>query len=361
MEFTWGTGGLPSFTGLFDPGWWDRMRDSTTSGHFSPEATILTVGIFALAGVCIAVGLLVTIRFRRGDNQPATWIVRPDAVRDLLDSALAQRSKMRVGFVRDDPGTRSTDATILSIDPIRGIELEMTSLIRANPSWVGKYVVCDFSQRPDPRKDYHNFYSFVVPILAIRKAGDDFIHMTVAWPTRLELEQKRAFLRVDPPKDMVLGLDIWPEAMVRGIQGNFGDPTSWGDPLLTLNPRGGLPGPEVRNISAGGLRLEIRADAAHSRRSMFEVGARFLVRLELAIPDEEQTLVCFLAARMQNIYGDPTKAGLKAYGLRFLSLGVPSDTPLKTLTWKTVPSGVPAIDDWAFRRHLEIYRARGEA
>lgn len=337
------------------------MLNSTTSGHFSPEATILTVGVFALAGICIAVGLFVSVRFRRIEHQPSSWIVKPTAVRGLLESALAQRSKMRVGFVRDDPGARSTDATILSVDPVLGIELEMTTLVRANQSWVGKYVVCDFSQRPDPRKDYHNFYAFVVPILGIAKAGDDFIHMTVAWPDRLELEQKRAFLRVEPPKGSILGLDLWPEAMVRGVQGNFGDPSSWGEPLLRLAPRGGLPGPEVRNISAGGLRLEIRVDAAHGRRSMFEPGARFLLRLELAVPEEEGSLVCFLAARMQNTYGDPEVIGLKAYGLRFLSLGVPSDTPLRTLTWKTVPSGVPAIDDWAFRRHLEIYRARGEA
>jgi hypothetical protein len=360
MDFTWGMGGLPSFTGLFDPGWWDRMRDTTTSGHFSPEATILTVGIFVVAGLFIALGLIISIRFRRGETAPSTWIIKPAQVRALLESALTQRSKMRVGFVRDDPGTRATDAAILSVDPVRGIELEMTTLVRANPSWVGKLVACDFRLRPDPRKEYHSFYAFVVPILGIAKAGDDFIHMLVGWPSRLELEQKRAFLRVEPPRGSIVGMELWHEAMVRGLRGNFGDPTSWGEPILRITTPGAASGSEIRNLSGGGLRLEIPAEATRHHQPQFEAGSRFLMRLVLAEPDGDP-LVCFLALRLQNVYGDPETLGRKAYGLRFLSQGVPTDTPQKSLSWKTAAPGVPAIDDWVYQRHLEIYRSRGEA
>ena len=264
MEFTWAKGELPAFWGLFDPGWWDRMLDATTSGHYSPEALILTVGIFTLAGVCIALGLLVSVHLRRGETAPSTWVVKPAAVRGLMNMALAQRSKLRVSFVRDDPGARSTDAAILAADPARGIELEMTTLVRANQSWVGKLVACDFRLRPDPRKDYHNFYSFVVPVTRIAKAGDDFIHMTVAWPSRLELEQKRAFLRVEPPRGSILGLDMWHETMVRGTRGSFGDPATWGEALLHWDPRDALSGIEVRNLSGGGAApgTRVRGDQA---------------------------------------------------------------------------------------------------
>jgi hypothetical protein len=360
MEFIRGLGALPTFTSLFDPGWWDVMRDSTTSGHFSPEATILTVAIFSLAGICIAAGLLLKIHLGRDEPTRLATIYRPGEIRALLETALTQRSKMRVSFVRDDPGTRSTDATILSVDRTRGIELEMTSLVRASQSWVGKLVACDFRLRLDPRKDYQNFYAFVSPVLSIAKAGDDFIHMTVSWPSRLELEQKRAFLRVEPPRATVLDLELWHEAMIRSARGRFGDPASWGEPLLRRDARLSPPQAELRNLSGGGIRLDIHHEALRRRTALFEQGGRFLLHLRLADPETEASLDYYLAVRLQNVYGDPDVSGVRAYGFRFLSFGLPAEGPPPSLTWKPAATGVPALDDWVFRRHLEAYRARGE-
>lgn len=361
MEFIRGLGALPTFNSLFDPGWWDVMRDSTTSGHFSPEATILTVAIFGLAALCIGAGLLLKIRWRPAETGPVSSIVKTSEIRALLETALTQRSKMRVSFVRDDPGTRSTDATILAVDRTRGIEMEMTSLVRANQQWIGKLVACDFRLRLDPRKDYQHFYAFVSPVRTIAKAGDDFIHMTVAWPDRLELEQKRAFLRVEPPRSTILELELWHEAMIRAVRGRFSDPTSWGEPLVRRDPRLAPPEVELRNLSGGGARVDIRTEAIHRRIALFELGGRFVLRLRLADPETEEALDFYLASRLQNIYGDPDIAGNKAYGFRFLSFGEQAEGAVDpNLAWKTATTGVPALDDWVFRRHLEAYRARGE-
>ncbi|MHC1711445.1 MAG: hypothetical protein AB9872_04755 [Solidesulfovibrio sp.] len=361
MDFIRSFGLLPTFMSLFDPGWWSRMLDTNTSGRPSPEALILTAGIFAFAGLCIAAGFFIKIRIPgQSETPPSTWIVRPGEVRALLDTALTQRSKVRVSFVREDPGARSTDASLLSADPSRGLELEMTSLVQANQTWVGKLVACDFRLRLDPRKDFLNFYNFVAPIRAIRKAGDDFIRMTVDWPTRLELEQKRGFLRVEPPRTFILELDLWHENTIKSIQGRFGDPETWGNPLLVRNPQEEVPDVELRNISGGGLRLEVQSEALRRHNQLFQPANRFLMRLILAEPEADQPVTFYLALRLQNVYGDPSSTGQKAYGFRFLSFGVPVDTPPGNLAWKTAASGVPALDDWAFRRHLASYRSRGE-
>ena len=351
---------LPTFTGLFDPGWWDRMRDSTTSGHFSPEATLLTVAVFSLAFLAITAGFLIKIRRGSKETGPSTWIERPEEIRSLLDAAMNQRSKVRVSFVRDDPGARSTDASILSVASERGIELEMTALVRATPSWVGKLVVCDFRLRLDPRKDYQSFYNFVVPITAVRKAGDEFVHMHVGWPTRLELEQKRGFLRVEPPRNFVLELSLWHENTVRAAKGSFALPSTWGRPLLRYAPEANLQDAELRNVSGGGLRLEVQGDALREHPSFYEPANRFLMRLLLAEPELGQPVEFFLALRLQNTYGDPGVAGRKGFGFHILSFGVPTETPRENLSWKTAASGVPSLDDWVFRRHLALYRSRGE-
>lgn len=351
---------LPAFWSLFEPGWWDRMRDSTTSGHVSPEALVLTAVIFGAAFLAIAAGFLIKIRFGASDAPPSTWIVRPGEIRALLDTAMTQRSKVRVSFVRDDPGARSTDAAILSVDPARGIELEMTSLVRATPSWAGKLVACDFRLRLDPRKDYHSFYNFVSAIVTVRLAGDDFVHMTVAWPKHLELEQKRGFLRVEPPRTFVLELELWHEDTIKLARGRFGNPSSWGSPLLRLDPRLEPPLIEVRNLSGGGIRLEVQSEALQGDKNHFEPSNRFLMRLVLAEPEADQPLEFYLALRLQNIYGDPGSAGKKGYGFRIVSFGVPSDAPGDVLSWKPAAGGAPALDDWAFRRHLAMYRSRGE-
>ena len=352
-------GDLPSLLSLFDPGWWDRMLDATNTGHASPEALILTTALFSLVGLALAAGLLIK-RVRRDTPPPVTWIVKPAEIRALFETALAQRSKMRVSFVRDDPGARSTDATVLSVAPGNGIELEMTSLVKANASWVGKLVACDFRLRLDPRKEYHNFYNFVVPILAIRKASDDFVHMTVDWPTRLELEQKRAFLRVEPQRSFILELELWHEVTIQQARGSFAVPTSWGAPLLRLDPNQTPPDLEMRNISGGGMRLEIQPDAIKRHLTLFDPGGRFIMRLVLAEPEAEQPVEFYLALRLQNIYGAPDSLGLRAFGFRFLSYGVFDPNAPATLSWKTAASGIPPLDDWAFRRHLSSYRQRGE-
>lgn len=354
-------GELPAFLSLFDPGWWNRMLDATTSGHYSPEAMILMASVFSLAFLCIAAGFLLKIRIGNKETGPSSWIVNPGEIRALLDTAQTQRSKVRVSFVRDDPGARSTDASILSADPGRGIELEMTSLVRATPSWAGKLVVCDFRLRLDPRKDYQSFYNFVAPIITVRKASDSFVHMRVGWPTRLELEQKRGFLRVEPPRNLVLELALWHENTIKLAKGNFAIPSTWGKPILRLDP--GLPPPavELRNISGGGLRLEVPAEPIQKHASLFEPANRFLMQLLLAEPETGQPVEFFLALRLQNAYGDPGTSGTKGFGFHILSFGVPtSEETRENLSWKTAAAGVPALDDWAFRRHLSMYRSRGE-
>jgi hypothetical protein len=351
---------LPAFLSLFDPGWWDRMLDATNTGHASPEALLLMAVIFGTFFTFIAIGLMVKTKYRPSDIRPSTWITRPAEVRALVETALTQRSKMRVSFVRDDPGTRSTDAAILTASPGRGIELEMTSLVRANQTWVGKLVACDFRLRLDPQRDLHSFYNFVAPILAINKAGDNFIHMTVDWPSRLELEQKRGFLRVEPPRGVVLELEMWHETTIKNIRGRFADPATWGDPILRFDSRLETPDVELRNISGGGLRLEIQHDAYRRYHRLFEPGSRFITRLLLAEPEIGQPVEYNLALRLQNTYGDAKTMGLVALGYRIMSFAVPGDTPGEPLSWKTAAAGVPSLDDWAFRRHLAIYRQRGE-
>ena len=360
MAYFRGFNDLPAFLSLFDPGWWDVMLDATNTGHASPEALILMAAIFGTFFTLIAVGLMVKSHSRSGDIKPSTWITRPAEIRALVETALTQRSKVRVSFVRDDPGARSTDAAILAASPGRGIELEMTSLVRANTTWVGKLVACDFRLRLDPHKDLHSFYNFVAPIIAVNKAGDNFIHMHVAWPTRLEIEQKRGFLRVEPPRTCILELELWHETTIKDVRGRFGDPATWGRPILRLDHRLETPDVEVRNISGGGLRLELQHDAYRTNHRLFESGSRFITRMLLAEPEAGQPLEFHLALRLQNIYGDPQAMGLVAMGFRIMSFAVPGDTPGEVLSWKPAASGVPALDDWAFRRHLAIYRQRGE-
>jgi len=336
------------------------MLDSTTSGHFSPEATILMVAIFGTFALFLTAGFVIKIRFHNSEFYPITWIVKPGEIRALLDTALTQRSKMRVSFVRDDPGARSTDSTLLSVNPRKGIELEMTSLVRANTTWVGKLVACDFRLRLDPRKDYQSFYNFVSPVLAVKKASDDFIHMTVAWPTRLELEQKRGFLRIEPQRSSILLADVWHESTIKAARGRFDFPATWGPPLLHMDPEIEFPALEVRNISGGGLRLEILPEALRKQHELFAPGGRFIAHLILAEPEAEKPTEFYLAMRLQNAYGDPVETGIKAFGFRIITFGEPGETPTAPMSWKNATTGVPALDDWTFRRHLSLYRLRGE-
>jgi hypothetical protein len=351
-------GYFPSFLTLFDPGWQQVMIDRVSRSEFSPEALILALGFFGTFALFIVFGMVVDIDFRKKtEEQPLTWIVDQAAIMDILRQAVRQRSKIRISFQREDKNAKSTDATLVEASEL-GLVLDLTSLSTLNHHWVGKRIDCDFRLRPDPKQELQVFYNFTVAIANLSKTPEEYIRLNTLLPVRLEQEQKRAFLRIEPPTKLIRGLSFWREDQVRA-HGRPSDPNSWGTPALFLDPD--APDQlDLKDISAGGMRLDIKPETFKAVRRAFETAGRYFVILDIADPDTAGTLRFHLLARIQNSYASDEAAGSRAFGIRFLANGSPTDDPPHLLSWKpSAGSGIRDLDDWVFNRHLDLYRSKG--
>ncbi|WP_425266027.1 PilZ domain-containing protein [Desulfohalovibrio reitneri] len=117
------------------------------------------------------------------------------------------------------------------------------------------------------------------------------------------------------------------------------------------------------NLSAGGLRFEAPPDSQeHGETAELKIGDRFYLRLDLESPADNESIRYFLYGRVRNAYED-FASRRKEVGLRFLSQARrPSDNP-DSLAWSPIDdeAGVESIDNWVFKRHLEMHRERGSS
>ncbi|NDY55373.1 hypothetical protein G3N56_01265 [Desulfovibrio sulfodismutans] len=346
---------------LFDPGWVDRMRDSTAVSEFSPEAAIITAVFFGVFVVLVATAFLVKSR-GAGEVRltPLTWITDTAKIREIFLNALRRRSKIRLTFSREDATGVFTDAALSEVYS-DSLTLELSATVQANRGWIGKRVECDFRLRLDPAAEQWNFYTFVAGITDARVVPGQFAQVTISLPSRLEMEQKRAFLRVEPGRADVRELDIWPETHVRDEPHRPDDPETWGHPDLTLTETT-APDIALDNVSGGGLRLSLRGDALRTGLTLLTPGRRVYLFLRLADRQAAGESILFrLACQVMNAYAADAPDGSRAFGLRFVGFGEPAaDNPAR-LGWKALQGGgVPAVDDWAYAKHLDMYRARGK-
>ena len=100
---------------------------------------------------------------------------------------------------------------------------------------------------------------------------------------RLELNQNRLHLRVEPPAKYIKSFCLWPEDGVRH-NADPKDPDSWGDPLYCWDS-GVSREIRLENISGGGLRLEILAEALRTKAYKITVNQQYFCRLTLASAD----------------------------------------------------------------------------
>jgi hypothetical protein len=345
---------------LFDPGWVDRMRDSIAVSDFSPEAAIIT-GVF-FGGAAIFVALAFFLKSVSKDEPhlaPLSWITEAEKVREIFLLALRRRSKIRLTFSREVAASAHTDAALAEVYS-DSLALELSAATRANRGWIGKLVECDFRLRQDPATQQWSFYNFVAEIKDVRVVPEQYAQIIVAMPSRLEMEQKRAFLRVEPQRTDVRELDIWPENHVRSDPRRPDDPQSWGRAHLSLT-EATAPDIAVEDISGGGVRLFLRGEALRTGHVMLTPGLRVYLSLRLSDPREPDGSVLFrLSCQVQNVYASDTPDGGKAFGLRFVAHGAPVPDAPGRLEWRPPQSGgVPAVDEWAYAKHLDLYRSRG--
>jgi hypothetical protein len=282
-------------------------------------------------------------------------VTSPARIRRLLETALDQRSKFEMQFLPADQSRQTLFCSFLEIKD-GNLFLEAPSGLKASRKWLEKDIQCYF--RVVEGRDRAHFYTFTSRILGVKKLASDFLHLTISYPERLELHQKRSFLRLDPPPSYILGMALWPGKNVPGGDGEK-NVKQWGKPVLAYIPKHQANPVKVDNLSGGGVRLDFHREAVKKAGEQFSMGNRFYMLLDVYEPEQKSKQRFFLQLRIQNVFEDFQTKNL-AVGFKFTAWGKPAPDDPRTVQWRMVDEfGVDPIANWVMKRHLEMYREKG--
>ena len=174
--------------------------------------------VAAVAALLAAVLLVAGLRQRGQRYTPEGWVNDPHVIRELFDAAILQRGRFEMQF-HGPTGRRSTYCTAASVSR-SALTLECSLLRTVPESWKGREVDCYFRTQQKRMQVYYQFTSVITGAHRAPSAdrntprgpdaADAVWLVDLALPEKLERRQKRAFLRLDVPRHLVLGLAAWP-------------------------------------------------------------------------------------------------------------------------------------------------------
>ncbi|EGY27178.1 hypothetical protein DA2_0617 [Desulfovibrio sp. A2] len=175
--------------------------------------------VAAMAALLAAVLLIGGLRQRGQRYTPEGWVNDPHVIRELFEAAILQRGRFEMQF-HGPTGRRSTYCTAVSVSR-SDLTLECSLLRTVPESWKGREVDCYFRTQQKRIQIYYQFTSRIIGAHRAPSANRDAPRgpdatadavwlVDLSLPEKLERRQKRAFLRLDVPRHLVLGLAAWP-------------------------------------------------------------------------------------------------------------------------------------------------------
>lgn len=183
--------------------------------------------------------------------------------------------------------------------------------------------------------------------------------LTLYMPEKLENRQKRAFLRIIPPQEYLLGSAVWLGRHMPKLE-DLPYMQKWPKPALVL-----LPGKQeqfaVSDISAGGARLIVPRKEMLRAGLELGVAEHVVLIIDLLNPDDHSRIRFWLHCRVQNFAAQYDTHNIEA-GLQFLAWASPRDNQTELEWFKLTRSlEVDPLGNWIIRRHLELFRDTPEA
>ena len=202
---------------------------------------------------------------------------------------------------------------------------------------------------------YH--YRFESKVIKIEPEQNDFLNLFISLPQAIYPGQKRNFLRIPPPEQLILGLSIWP---VKRDENNRIETqiAKWGKPLLTYLHEDASQF-TLNDISSNGV--SIIFPKQHSSLPTLPLGKarHFVLLLDLWDPSHQAPLRIWALCRIQKSVVDFATQNLHI-GVQFIAWSTPLPDNPELLKWVKLEEQeeITALGDWIVQRHLEEYREK---
>lgn len=264
-----------------------------------------------------------------------------------MEEAISQRSRCFLSLPATVTGVKELDCAIREASS-RGMLLESTDKASTGPHWVGLPVTGFFRLVLRDHGLEETFYTFDSSIrgAATGPAGQVRLHLTE--PDALVFGQRRKSLRVEPGHGRLRKAFLW--RYDKNAAFALDAPTLRGCDFQTGLAR-------VVDISAGGLRLALRAPLVRDRDLVLARGQRLVLHLQFDEPRVAGKNAFWMVARVRHVARDRISQD-ETVGLEFLASGCLDPKTCK-IRWETVSDHViPGLADIFYHWHLDRHREK---
>jgi len=267
--------------------------------------------------------------------------------RRLMEEAIAQRSRCFLALPETVTGLKEIDCSILEASS-RGMLLESAGKAAAGPHWVGLPVTGYFRVVLRDNGLEETFYTFDSSIRAAASSPAGQARLRLQEPAALVFGQRRKSLRVEPALERLQKAFLWRYDKHAGFA--LESPAVKGSDFQAGLAR-------LADISAGGLRLALRAALLKDRGLAMARGQRLVVHLQFQEPRVAGSHEFWMVARVSHIARDPISRD-EVVGMEFLASGA-LDPKAGKIRWLPVQEHViTGLADIFYHWHLDKHREK---
>lgn len=267
--------------------------------------------------------------------------------RRLMEEAITQRSRCFLSLPQAVTGLAELNCAILDSSP-RGLVLESVGKAATGPHWVGLDVKGYFRVVLRNGSLDEDFYTFDSRIRAAATGRTGQAKLCLVEPEKFVFGQRRKSLRVEPELSRLHKAFLWRYDKCRGFA--LDAPAVKGSDFQSGLAR-------LADISAGGMRLALRAPLLRERELDMGTGDRVVVHLQFNEPRVAGSHEFWMVARIRHVAVDRCSRD-QLLGLEFLADGT-IDAKAGKLRWLPVKDHVIAgLTDIFYQWHLDRHREK---
>lgn len=314
------------------------------------------MGVALLAFLILLYLLVRAILARRKRYIPHGEIVGQAEIREIFKAAFDQRRPFEVQVQTDAGQRRPTLRCSPEKLDSETFTVEINGLKSLSSRWLGREVTVFF--RIMSGKDFV-YYTFPSSIIKINTPRQGICHISLPIPDALENRQKRAFLRMPPPREYFKGGALWHGETMPPPE-KLNEISLWPRPSLLSIPNR-VEQFQILDLSAGGARLRIATDVVSKFHLQFNSAEHLIIMLDLYDPEMEKRLRFWLQCRIQNVWTEQPSRDVHM-GLQCLGWARPREGAeagqAGNIEWLRMSKSneVEPLGNWIMRRHLELFR-----
>lgn len=305
---------------------------------------LIVVGIL-LAALC---GTLVMLRSRMQSMRQAAK--RADIIRSLLETAQVQNEIFDLNALEKHGSARGIAGTLTKIFSTQ-LELEVLSYVSREIE--GTPVEVYFRAIMPEGPAFFKFQTIAQQV----QGGYEKSQILLAMPKDIDAGQKRHFIRVKPPKDLVRVIGVWEMNPDKPIPRKTCD---IGRPLLHYKSGMETELVQVADISATGMALKFPAESVDVKPVDLDNGSQLLCLIIYQMGKEDRVVTFWCTCNVLNtrMQKDPVPALI--LGTEFTNWAVLEQGKCDINWFHSTPkSGVSPITQWVMQMDIQQRKLTG--